>query len=60
MEDGDGETIVFAPVLNFNGKADREDVEEAMRISFQEFKRLYKRMKAEERRKNFKPEPVTG
>ena len=60
MEDGDGETIVFAPVLNFNGKADREDVEEAMRISFQEFKRLYKRMKAEERRKSFKPEPVTG
>lgn len=60
MEDGDGETIVFAPVLNFNGKADREDVEEAMRISFQEFKRLYKRMKAEERRKNCKPEPVTG
>lgn len=60
MEDGDGETIVFAPVLNFNGKADREDVEEAMRISFQEFKRLYKRMKAEERRKNFKPVPVTG
>ena len=60
MEDGDGETIVFAPVLNFNGKADREDVEEAMRISFQKFKRLYKRMKAEERRKNFKPEPVTG
>ena len=60
MEDGDGETIVFAPVLNFDGKADREDVEEAMQISFQEFKRLYKRMKAEERRKKFKPEPVTG
>jgi phage-related minor tail protein len=60
VEDGDGETVIFAPVLNFNGKADREDVEEAMRISFQEFKRLYKRMKAEERRKNFKPEPVTG
>lgn len=60
LEDGDGETIVFAPVLNFNGKADREDVEEAMQISFQEFKRLYKRLKAEERRKKFKPEPVTG
>lgn len=60
LEDGDGETIVFAPVLNFNGKADREDVEEAMQISFQKFKRLYKRMKAEERRKKFKPEPVTG
>ena len=60
LEDGDGETIVFAPVLNFNGKADREDVEEAMQISFQEFKRLYKRLKAEERRKKFKPEPAMG
>ena len=57
---GDGETIVFSPVFNFYGKADREDVEEATRISFQEFKRLYKKLKAEERRKNFKPEPVTG
>ena len=60
QEGGDGETIVFSPVLNFYGKADREEVEEATRISFEEFKRLYKRMKAEERRKNFKPEPVTG
>ena len=57
---GDGETIVFSPVFNFYGKADREDVEEATRISFQEFKRLYKKLKAEEHRKNFKPEPVTG
>lgn len=57
---GDGENIVFSPVFNFYGKADREDVEEATRISFQEFKRLYKKLKAEERRKNFKPEPVTG
>ena len=60
QEDGSGETIVFSPVLNFYGKADREEVEEATRISFEEFKRLYKRLKAEERRKKFKPEPVTG
>lgn len=60
QEDGDGETIVFSPVFNFYGKADREDVEDATRISFQEFKRLYQRLKAEERRKKFKPEPVTG
>lgn len=60
QEDGDGETIVFSPVFNFYGGADREEVEEATRISFQEFKRLYKKLKAEERRKNFKPEPVTG
>ena len=60
QEDGGGETIVFSPVLNFYGKADREEVEEATRISFEEFKRLYKRLKAEERRKKFKTEPVTG
>ena len=60
QEDGGGETIVFSPVLNFYGKADRVVVEEATRISFVEFKRLYKRLKAEERRKKFKPEPVTG
>lgn len=60
QEGGDGETIVFSPVLNFYGKADREEVEEAARISFEEFKRLYKRLKAEERRKKFKPEPAMG
>lgn len=60
QEGGDGETIVFSPVFNFYGGADREEVEEATRISFEEFKRLYKRLKAEERRKKFKPEPVTG
>ena len=60
QEGGDGETIVFSPVLNFYGKVDREEVEEATRISFEEFKRLYKRLKAEERRKKFKPEPAMG
>ena len=60
QEGGDGETIVFSPELNFYGKADREEVEEATRISFEEFKRLYKRLKAEERRKKFKPEPAMG
>ena len=60
QEGGDGETIVFSPVLNFYGKAAREEVEEATRISFEEFKRLYKRLKAEERRKKFKPEPAMG
>ena len=60
QEGGDGETIVFSPVLNFYGKADREEAAEATRISFEEFKRLYKRLKAEERRKKFKPEPAMG
>lgn len=50
---GDGEAIVFSPVFHFHGSADKSDVEEATRISFDEFKRLYHRLKAEERRKSF-------
>ena len=54
-----GETITFAPVFNFyGGTPTREEAQEAGRISFAEFKRLYKQMKAEERRKNFRTEPV--
>jgi hypothetical protein len=53
--DGDGEKIIFSPVLNFYGDADKTDVEEATRYSFEEFKRLYRRLKAEERRKSFSP-----
>lgn len=47
------ETITFAPVFNFYGPVTKEDAEEAGRISFAEFKRLYRQMKAEERRKSF-------
>ena len=54
-----GEPITFAPVFNFYGSTPtREEAQEAGRISFAEFKRLYKQMKAEERRKNFRTEPV--
>lgn len=49
------ETITFAPVFNFYGAATKEEAEEAGRISFAEFKRLYQQMKAEERRKSFAP-----
>ena len=52
---GGGEQIVYSPVFNFYGPADRGDVEEATRVSFEEFKRLYRRMKTEERRKQFSP-----
>lgn len=52
---GDGEQIVYSPVFNFYGPADCGDVEEATRVSFEEFKRLYRRMKTEERRKQFSP-----
>ena len=48
-----GEPITFAPVFNFYGSVTRKDAEEAGRISFAEFKRLYDRMRAEERRKSF-------
>lgn len=52
---GDGDSIVWSPVFNFYGPTTREDAVEAGRISFTEFKRLYKQMKAEERRKAFTP-----
>lgn len=50
----DGERqIVFSPVFNFYGPATKEQAVEAGRISFAEFKRLYKQMKEEEARKSF-------
>ena len=54
---GGGETVVFSPVFNFyGGTPSREEAEEAGRISFAEFKKLYRQMKAEEKRKQFSPE----
>lgn len=53
---GGGDTpIQFSPVFNFYGPATKEEAVEAGRVSFAEFKRLYKQMKAEERRKQFSP-----
>lgn len=53
---GGGESIVFSPVFNFyGGTPSREEAMEASRVSFAEFKRLYRRMKDEERRKQFSP-----
>lgn len=53
---GGGESIVFSPVFNFyGGTLSREEAMEAGRVSFAEFKRLYRRMKDEERRKQFSP-----
>lgn len=51
--DGGGDGITFAPVFQFYGQTTKEEALEAGRISFTEFKRLYKQMKAEERRKSF-------
>lgn len=53
---GGGDTsIMFSPVFNFYGPATKEEAVEAGWVSFAEFKRLYERMKAEERRKQFSP-----
>lgn len=51
----DHETIMWSPVFQFYGQTSKEEALEVGRISFTEFKRLYKQMKAEERRKSFNP-----
>lgn len=43
------------PVFNFYGNTTKEEAVEAARMSFAEFKKMYKQMKAEERRKKFAP-----
>ena len=53
---GGGDTpINFSPVFNFYGPTTKEEAVEAGRVSFAEFKRLHKKMEAEERRKQFSP-----
>lgn len=47
--------IQFAPVFHFYGNVTKEEAVEAGRLSFAEFKRLYKQMKEEEKRKKFAP-----
>lgn len=54
-EDGDGDRIVWSPVFNFYGNTTKEEAVAAARMSFAEFKKMYKQMKAEERRKSFSP-----
>lgn len=54
-EDGDGNRIVWSPVFHFYGNTTKEEAVEAARMSFAEFKKMYKQMKAEERRKKFAP-----
>ena len=51
---GGVDTITFAPVFNFYGPTTPEQAKEAGKISSAEFKRLYQKMKAEERRKNLR------
>lgn len=46
-------SVVFSPTINISGNASRDDVVEATRISFNEFKRMYERMQRETRRTAF-------
>lgn len=52
--DSSSEVITFAPVFNFyGGTPDEAGAKKAAALSFAEFKRLYRQMKAEERRVRF-------
>lgn len=55
QEDAGGDHIVWSPVFNFYGNTAKEEAVAAARMSFAEFKKMYKQMKAEERRKSFSP-----
>lgn len=55
QEDAGGDHIVWSPVFNFYGNTTKEEAVAAVRMSFAEFKKMYKQMKAEERRKSFSP-----
>lgn len=52
-ESNDNPQIVYSPTIIIQGDADKEDVAEATKISFEEFKKLYKKMKKEENRVKF-------
>lgn len=49
---GDG-SIVFSPTIIIQGNADKGEIEKAAKMSFEEFKKLYKQMKKEEERVRF-------
>lgn len=49
---GDG-SIVFSPTIIIQGNADKGEIEKATKMSFEEFKKLYKQMKKEEERVRF-------
>lgn len=46
------ESIVYAPVFNFHGNTGQTKVKEAARLSFQEFKKMWRQLQDEDRRKN--------
>ncbi len=52
-DSGGEKPIVFSPTYQINGNADKEEIREASRMSFKDFKEFYERMKRDERRKSF-------
>lgn len=50
---GSGGEIVFAPQIEVKGGANKQDVREAVKLSFEEFKRMMERYRKEKRRVAF-------
>lgn len=47
------DVINYSPTIIIQGNADKDDVEKATKMSFEEFKKLYRQMKKEEQRVRF-------
>ena len=52
-EQGGGATINFAPQITITGNASQQDVQNALQWSMEEFRRMYERMQADDRRMSF-------
>lgn len=50
-----GDVIHFSPTMYFTSSANVQEVKQATRLSFEEFKKFYRQLKAEESRKGFTP-----
>ena len=50
-----GDVIHFSPTMYFTSSANAQEVKQAARLSFEEFKKFYRQLKAEESRKGFTP-----
>lgn len=50
---GGGGNLTYAPVYQIQGSASRQDVEQVSRMGFEDFKRWWKQMQNDDRRKRF-------
>lgn len=53
ISSGGGGKIIFAPKIEIKGNADKKEVANAVRISFEEFKRMMEKYEREKRRVAF-------